>query len=212
MLSRQYFAAAARLLCALLGGLQAGCMQSPPGALPAFVVEEEKRALEDYEAEKVKYEPLVGKTLWVTASAHLWLCTVATWTPTDCKAIEPRQRFVVDRVVAGSHQSGLYKTTETEPYCHVTASDGLSGYMKCLRLEEDSTEIDQAVAEADCKRHGGRPRIGMSIKLVVACWGKPSTIRRRETARGISESYVYNRQRSVLFHNGAAVTIRTEPD
>jgi hypothetical protein len=211
-LSRKYFAVAARLLCALLGSLQAGCMQTQPGALPAYVIEDEKRAQERYETEKVKYEPLVGKTLWVTASTHLRLCTVPTLTPTECKAIEPRQRFVVDRVLSGSHDSGLYKTTESEPYCHVTTSDGRSGYENCYKLEADSTDIDQAVAAADCKRHGGRPRIGMSIKLVVACWGKPSTIRRRETARGISESYVYNRQRSVLFHNGAAVTIRTEPD
>jgi hypothetical protein len=211
-LSRKYFAVAARLLCALLGGLQAGCVQTQPGALPAYIVEEEKRTQERYETEKVKYEPLIGKTLWVTASAHLWLCTVPTWTPTECKAIEPRQRFVVDRVVPGSHDSGLYKTTESEPYCHVTTSDGRGGYMKCRELEGDSTEIDQAVAAADCKRHGGRPRIGMSVTLVVACWGKPETIKRRETARGISERYVYSPERSVLFHDGVAVTIRTEPD
>jgi hypothetical protein len=212
MLSRQCCAVAARLLCALLGGLQAGCVQTQPGALPAYMIEEEKRALERYETEKVKYEPLVGKTLWVTASMHLRLCTVPTLIPTECKSIEPRERFVVDRLAPGSYGSGLNKTTESEPYCHVTTSDDRSGYVNCYELEEDSTDIDQAVAAADCKRHGGRPRIGMSIKLVVACWGKPSTIRRRETARGISESYIYNRERSVLFHNGAAVTIRTEPD
>jgi hypothetical protein len=208
-MSRKYAAVAARLLCVLISSLQAGCVQTQPGALPAYVIEDEKRAQERYETEKVKYEPLVGKTLWVTASTRLMLCTVPTSIPKECISIEPRQRFVVDRVAPGFHQSGLYNTMEGEPYCHVTASDGRSGYVDCQGLVGDSTDIDQAVAAADCKRHGGEPRIGQSIKLVVACWGKPKTISRRETARGLSEKYIYGSEQSVLFHDGAAVAIRT---
>jgi hypothetical protein len=209
---RKCCAVAAYLLSALVGGLQAGCAQTQPGALPAYVIEGEKRAQERYETEKVKYEPLVGKTLWVTASARLTLCTVPTLVPTECIAIEPRQHVVVDRVAPGFHQSGSYNSMEGKPYCHVTASDGRSGYVECQELMGLSTDIDQTVAAADCKRHGGEPRIGMSIKLVVACWGKPAAIKRRETVRGISEKYIYNPERSVLFHNGVAVTIRTEAE
>jgi hypothetical protein len=73
---------------------------------------------------------------------------------------------------------------DSQPYCHLTAINGLAGFVRCLDLTWTSTDIDPVVAAADCERHGGRPRIGFSAKLVIACWGKPNTIKRRETAKG----------------------------
>jgi hypothetical protein len=206
-MSRKCFAAAAQMLCALVSGLQAGCTHTQPASMET---ETDNRERERYEVEKAKYEPLVGKTLWVTANGRFNLCPEPTGLTQGCTEIAARHRFTIDRVVLGTKEVVYSPHVDSEPYCHVTTGDGVTGYAHCWELEGPSTDVDQNVAESDCARHGGSPRVGFSTKLVVACWGKPATIKRRETAKGISEKYVWGSARSVLFHDGVAVTIHTE--
>ena len=66
-MSRKCFAAAAQMLCALVSGLQAGCTHTQPASMET---ETDNRERERYEVEKAKYEPLVGRTLWVTANGR----------------------------------------------------------------------------------------------------------------------------------------------
>jgi len=49
----------------------------------------------------------------------------------------------------------------------------------------------------------------MSAKQVLAtCWGTPDRVDRRETARGVSERYVYGRNGQVLLHNGIVTSVQ----
>jgi hypothetical protein len=210
-MSRKCLAAAAQMFCVLLSGLQIGCTHTQPGNPQASIdAEEEQRARDGYEANKGEYAPFVGKTRWVKADQELKLCPQPADLKEGCTSLEAQQSFVVDRVVPGFQQMTYVSHTDSQPYCHLTAINGAAGFVRCLDLTWTSTDIDPVVAAADCGRHGGRPRVGSSAKLVIACWGKPNTIKRRETAKGASERYDYGSGRSVLFHNGVAVAIRTE--
>jgi hypothetical protein len=40
------------------------------------------------------------------------------------------------------------------------------------------------------------------------CWGKPIRVDRRETARGVTERYVYSKTRFVLLHNGIVTSVQ----
>ncbi|MFZ0988154.1 MAG: hypothetical protein WAN27_10520 [Xanthobacteraceae bacterium] len=40
------------------------------------------------------------------------------------------------------------------------------------------------------------------------CWGKPDQVDRRETARGVTERYVYGKSRFVLLHNGTVTSVQ----
>jgi hypothetical protein len=85
------------------------------------------------------------------------------------------------------------------------------GYLVCVRLmSPQAMDVDPVVAAAECKRNGGKARIGMSAKLVEAWWGKPVTIKRKETAEAITDKCIYDGGRSVLLRNGVMATIRTE--
>jgi hypothetical protein len=44
--------------------------------------------------------------------------------------------------------------------------------------------------------------------LEATCWGKPIRVDRRETARGVSERYVYGKTRFVLLHNGVVTSVQ----
>ena len=75
-------------------------------------------------------------------------------------------------------------------------------------LQMYATDIDPAVAAAECKRRGD-PRVGMTAKQVRAtCWGDPDHVDRGETARGVAERYVYGRGRYVLLHNGVVTSVQ----
>jgi hypothetical protein len=210
-MSRKCLAAAAQMFCVLLSGLQASCTHTQPANTQSSIdADEERRARDGYEAKKGEYEPFVGKTRWVKAHEELKLCPQPADLKEGCASIEAHRSFVIDRVVPGFQQVTYVSRPDPEPYCHVAANNGLAGFARCLDIVWPSTDIDPVVAAADCERHGGTPRVGFSAKLVVACWGEPNTIKRRETAKGTSQKYNYGSGRSVLFHNGVAVAIRTE--
>ncbi len=77
------------------------------------------------------------------------------------------------------------------PYYHVTLSDGRAGYVMALELKIATTDIDPAVAAAECKRRG-EPRVGMTAKQVeTTCWGKPDRVDRLKTLQGTTDGYVY---------------------
>jgi hypothetical protein len=170
-MSRKCLAAAAQMFCVLLSGLQAGCTHTQPANTQSSIeADEDKRERERYEAAKAEYESLVGRTLWVTARGALNLCIQPTYPFEGCTLIEARQSFVIDRVVPGVRQQGYISRTDSQPYCHVTADTGVAGFAYCSEVMGQSTNVDQVVAETDCTRHGGQPRVGFSAKLVVACW------------------------------------------
>src|SRR5262249_39056886 len=74
--------------------------------------------------------------------------------------------------------------TDSEPYCHVTLSYGVAGYAVCQTLMRETLDVDPAAAAAECKRHGGRPRVGQSVKIVQYCWGMPNNVTARKRPVG----------------------------
>jgi hypothetical protein len=197
-MSWKCFAAAALIVCALVGGAQTAQTQT------TAAIDAQLRA--GFAREKAKYEPAVGKTFWVTG-----FCPEPNDMMPQCAEIRAPRRLVVDRVEPGFNRLADGSTImEPFAYCHVTSNDGLVGYMVCVELTSPQImDVDPVVAAAECKRIGGKPRVGLSTKLVEACWGKPVTIKRKETASGVSEKYIYGGGHSVLLHNGVVVTIRT---
>jgi hypothetical protein len=102
---------------------------------------------------------------------------------------------------------GIEKGTFGNPYFHVRLADGRTGYIEVTNFIALTTDIDLEKAAAECKRRG-EPRIGMSAKQVLAtCWGKPEQVDRRETARGVTERYIYDNGR-VIFHNGVVTSVQ----
>jgi hypothetical protein len=101
---------------------------------------------------------------------------------------------------------GIERGITSDAHYHVKLEDGRTGYIEAFGL---ITDVDPAQAVAECKRRGD-PRVGMLAKQVVAtCWGKPDHVDRRETARGISERYVYSKGEYVILHNGIVTAVET---
>jgi hypothetical protein len=200
-MSWKCFAAAALMLCALVSSAQTARTQT------RAAIDAEIRA--GFARDKAKYEPVVGKTFWVTG--HVQLCPEPNPLMPQCATILAPRRFVMDRVEPGFTRFANGSTLmEPFAYCHVTSNDGLVGYVACVQLMSPQVmDVDPVVAAAQCKRQGGQPRVGVSAKLLEACWGKPRTIKHKETASGVSDKYIYDGGRSVLLHNGVVVTIRT---
>jgi hypothetical protein len=161
----------------------------------------------EFARNKPRYEPSIGKTFWVKGKVRL--CPEPNDLMPECLTIAAPRRLLVDRIEPGIHRLAGRTVINPIPYCHATSDDALAGYMMCSGLLADTTDVDPALAAAECKRNGGKPRIGLSAKLVEACWGKPLTIKRKETASGVTDKYIYDDGRSVLLHNGVVVTIRT---
>ena len=167
--------------------VMAGCVKRPPP------VDFEKEFLE----EKAKYEPNIGKTYWLLGSR--FLCPTSTTNVIDCTSIPPSTKLQTD---------GIQRGITSNAYYHVTLEDGRTGYIGAFELLRFATDVDPAQAAADCKRRGD-PRIGMTARQVVpTCWGKPERVDHRETARGITERYVYGRNRHLLLHNGIVTSVQ----
>jgi hypothetical protein len=147
--------------------------------------------------EKAKYEPNVGKTYWLLAIRSL--CPTSTTGIIDCTSIPAGTKLQTD---------GVERGVTTDAFYHVTLEDGRTGYVEAFGLLRFATDVDPAQAAADCKRRGD-PRIGMTARQVVAiCWGKPGRVDRRETARGVTERYVYGKARFLLLHNGIVTSVQ----
>jgi hypothetical protein len=140
-----------------------------------------KAVIESYDTqkflrEKTRYEPNIGKDYWVEVPVFL------------CKrpAYDPEGECELVGVITKLQPDGIEQGTFGAPYYHVRLADGRTGYVDAFSFVSNTTAIDLEKAAAECKRRGG-PRVGMSAKQVVAtCWGEPSHVDRRETARGIS--------------------------
>jgi hypothetical protein len=146
--------------------------------------------------EKAKYESNLGKTYWLRAG--WFLCPTPTTNVIDCSSIDAGSKLQLD---------GIGRGVTSDAHYHVILEDGRTGYFAAVALVAYGTDIDPAQAAAECKRRGD-PRIGMSAKQVVAtCWGKPDHVDRRETARGVTERYVYDNGR-VLLHNGIVTSVQ----
>ncbi len=93
------------------------------------------------------------------------------------------------------------------PYYHVKLSDGRAGYIMALELKIGTTDIDPAIAAAECKRRG-EPRVGMTANQVQAtCWGKPVRVDRLKTVQGTTDRYVYQQGR-VILKNGVVTSVK----
>lgn len=149
--------------------------------------------------EKAKYEANVGKNFWVQMDVRL--CQKPIASSPDCTIISSPTRLTLDRIDEGVVEAG-------DAYCHVTLDDGRAGYVGCFVLMAQTTDIDPAVAAAECKRRGN-PRVGMTAKQVEAsCWGKPDHVNRRQTARATTDQYVYGDGRYVHLRNGIVTSIQ----
>lgn len=165
-----------------------GCAtrQAPP-------VDFEKEFLQ----EKAKYEPNIGKDYWLRVV--VFLCPTSTTNVVDCTSIFPPTKLQPDGIERGRTSTAYY---------HVNLEDGRTGYISAFELLTSATDVDPAQAAAECKRRGD-PRIGMSAKQIRAtCWGEPDRVDRRETARGVTERYVYGKSGSVLLHNGIVTSVQ----
>src|ERR1700758_1045599 len=129
-MSWKCFAAAALMLCALVSSAQTARTQT------RAAIDAEIRA--GFARDKAKYEPVVGKTFWVTG--HVQLCPEPNPLMPQCATILAPPRFA-----NGS--------TLMEPfaYFHVTSNDGLVGYLACVQLMSPQVmDVDPVVAAAQC--------------------------------------------------------------
>jgi hypothetical protein len=168
-----------------------GCAKNPQAVIPS----NHERFLRD----KSQYEPMVEKDYW--AAMPVLLCTKPAPNPEggDCIALAVTTKLRPDAI-----EEGMFG----QPYYHVKLADGRAGYVDASTFKSQTTETDLEKAEANCIRRGD-PRVGMTRNQVEAtCWGKPDHVDRRETARGITERYVYGKSRFVLLHNGIVTSVQ----
>jgi hypothetical protein len=168
-----------------------GCAKDPKAVIESYDTEKFRR-------EKVQYEPNIGKDYWVRIP--LFVCNKPANNPSgECSLANVTTKFQPDGIEQGPFGN---------PYYHVKLTDGRTGYILASELRANATDIDLDKVAAECKCHGN-PRIGMTAKQVLAtCWGKPDHVDRRETARGVTERYVYDNGR-VIFHNGIVTSVQT---
>jgi hypothetical protein len=173
------------------------------GVLTSCAAKDPKAVIASYDhekfvREKAQYEPIIEKDYWVRMP--VFLCTHPAKNPEgDC---------IVLVVTTKLQPDGIEEGTFGNPYYHVRLADGRAGYVDAFEFKWQTTDVDLQKAEAECVRRG-KPRIGMSAKQVRAtCWGEPDRVDRRETARGVTERYVYDKSRFVLLHNGIVTSVQ----
>lgn len=168
-----------------------GCAKDPKAVIASY--DHEK-----FLHEKAKYEPEIGKDLWVRIP--VFLCTKPASNPEgECTLVAVTTKLQPDGI-----EEGMFGN----PYYHVKLADGRTGYVNASTFAVETTENDLEKAAAECKRRG-EPRVGMTAKQVEAtCWGKPGHVDRRETARGVAERYAYGRDRKLILHNGVVTSVQ----
>jgi uncharacterized MAPEG superfamily protein len=117
-----------------------GCARRPPA------VDFEKEFLQ----EKAKYEPNIGKSFWLVGSRSL--CPTTTTSIIDCTSIPPGTKLQLNGIERGINSNAYY---------YVTLEDGRTGYIFAFDLVAFITDVDPALAVAECKRRGN-PRVGMT--------------------------------------------------
>ena len=175
------------VFCVIALAALVGCARRPPA------VDFER----DFLQEKAKYESNIGKNYWLLGSR--FLCPTPTTNVVDCMSILAGSKLQLD---------GIERGVTSDAYYHVTLEDGRTGYISAFDLVRFGTDVDPAQATVECKRRG-EPRVGMTAKQVRAtCWGEPNRVDHLETARGVTERYVYGRNRHVLLHNGIVTSVQ----
>ena len=169
-----------------------GCAkrQAPP--------DDSARYQEQFLREKADYEANLGKNYW--ALMDMAACPVPTLIEDGkCEGVPKGTKFQADSIEQGPVGSAYY---------HVKLEDGRVGFISAGKVVYLATQIDPMQTAADCIRRG-EPRVGMSRqRLEATCWGKPDRVDRRETARGVSERYIYGKRRFVLLHNGIVTSVQ----
>jgi len=175
------------------------------GALGGCASEAE-RAAEKFAPVKARYETNIGKQYWV-ALPPLKACGEPTTLVAGCDMLPLNTHLKIEDVVEGYTKAGTSIYHDNSPYYRIVQDDGRSGYADAMLFATATSEIDPAIAAAECKGRG-QPRIGMTAKqLEATCWGKPGHINRRQTAKGTRDQYVYGSGRYVDLHNGVVTSI-----
>jgi hypothetical protein len=156
---------------------------------------------------KATSEPDVGKTFWLISD--MLICDRPTLTThAKCEVVDRMTRLEVDGIEQGFDEQDGVRQHNGMAYYHVKIADGRAGYVFRDSFGRRATTIDLEKRAAECKRRGD-PRVGMTRKqLVASCWGEPDHVDRRETARGITERYIYEKGR-ILLHNGIVTSVQT---
>lgn len=167
-----------------------------------------ERAAAKFAPEKAKYQPNVGKQYWVSG-LMVSFCKEPFTSAYNCTWLPAKTHLKVDDVVEGYVKTGAIVYYENDAYYRLVLDDGTVGYSNAVVFGSNVTDLDPAIAAAECKRRG-EPRIGMNVKQVKAtCWGKPDHVNRRQTAKGVREQFVYGDHRYVDLHNGIVTSIDT---
>ena len=118
-----------------------------------------------------------------------------------------RTKFKIVGLTEGTISGGGATVSDGVAYYQLQLDDGRTVYANAPLV--GTTDIDPAIAAAECKRRGA-PRIGMTYKQVEAtCWGKPDHVNRSETSGATSDQYVYGDDRYVYLRNGIVTSIQT---
>jgi hypothetical protein len=157
------------------------------------------RYQEQFLRDKADYEPNLGKNYW--ALMNMAACPVPTLIEDGkCEGVPKGSKFQPVAIEQGPAGAAYY---------HVKLEDGRTGYISAHEVVHVATQIDPMQTATECKRRG-EPRVGMTRqRLEATCWGKPDRVDRRETARGITERYIYGKTRFVLLHNGVVTSVQT---
>jgi hypothetical protein len=180
-----------RLLFSVVAlALLTSCAKDPKAVIASY---DHEKFLRD----KVPYEPKIGKDYWV--QVPVFLCAKPARDPEgECGLLSVTTKLQPD---------GIEQCTFGNPYFHVKLGDSRTGYIEATDFVVHTTDIDLEKAAAECKRRGN-PRVGMTAKQVRAtCWGEPDHVDRKETARGVTERYVYDSGR-VILHNGVVTSVQ----
>lgn len=178
------------LLCVVALAVMSGCAkhQAPP--------DDSVRYAEKFVHEKAEYEPNLGKNYWATL--EMSLCPVPTILAVKCETVTKGSKLQADAIEEGPVGTAHY---------HVKLEDGRAGYIQASELVVMATQTDPMQTAAECIRRG-QPRVGMSRqRLEATCWGKPDRVDRKETARGVTDRYVYSNGR-VILHNGIVTSVQ----
>jgi hypothetical protein len=200
-MSWKCFAAAALMLCALVSSAQTARTQT------RAAIDAEIRA--GFARDKAKYEPVVGKTFWVTG--HVQLCPEPNPLMPQCATILAPRRFVMDRVEPGFTRFANGSTLmEPFAYCHVTSNDGLRGLRGLRATHVAAGNGCRSGGSRSSLQAAGRPAARRRVSEAPrSLLGQAAHHKAQETASGVSDKYIYDGGRSVLLHNGVVVTIRT---
>jgi hypothetical protein len=182
-------------VCATLCGL-AGCSSERKSELTP----ETRSSLPSMQ----KYNDYVGRDYWVTVG--LQLCEQPT--SLHCSdVLKVGTHLKLDSLVPNHTELVGTSHSFDEPYFHVIADDGRSGFTDARLFWSATTTVDPVVAAEECKKKGN-PKLGMNAKQVAAtCWGPPKYVNAKTRATGRYEQYVYGDDKFVYLRDGVVTSV-----